>query len=79
MPGASQDPALDAHMVDEDFDLDVRIAPGYDQNPVTINASGDCDPPPPWTEEGSTCRPSCPETCGGTCTCPTDCHCENFE
>lgn len=65
---APQDPSLG--MRDEDFDLDVRIAPGHDQSKVPMKASGTCGGCPDWTEEGSTCKFSCQDSCGGTCTCP---------
>lgn len=64
-------------VVDDEFDLDIQIFPTIDTELPEVYGTGSCDcPAPKWTEDGSTCQPSCPETCGGTCTCNIEC--ENF-
>jgi hypothetical protein len=66
------DASLDAYSDDDAFDLDVRIVPTIDREPVRIKASGTCGGCPDWSEEGSSCKTSCEDSCGGTCTCPGD-------
>jgi hypothetical protein len=68
--GAPQEFPLDAYSGDDGFDLDVRIVPALDHAPPKIKASGTCGGCPDWTEEGSSCKFSCQDSCGGTCTCP---------
>lgn len=54
-------PTLLDDLCEDEFDLDLKVT-----QIETIAWFGD---PPPWTKDGSTCRFSCQETCGGTCTC----------
>jgi hypothetical protein len=49
----------------DEFDIDLQVL-----NVETTAWFGD---DPKWTDDGSTCRFSCQQTCGGTCTCPGDC------
>ncbi len=53
---------------DDEFDLDVQIFPSHDTDPVEVLASGTCGGCPEPSDEGSTCKFSCPHSCGGQCT-----------
>ena len=63
-------PEPEAYAYDDGFDLDLRIIPARDPDAPDVMASGTCGGCPDWTEEGSTCKFSCQESCGGTCSCP---------
>lgn len=63
-------PAVRAPYDDDGFDLDIRIIPARHSAPPDEMDSGTCGGCPAWTEEGSSCRFSCQESCGGTCSCP---------
>jgi hypothetical protein len=65
--------------LDDEFDLDVRVSPAWYPNSPDIHASGTCGGCPDPSDEGSTCKFSCPPSCGGNCTYnPADSRCDEF-
>lgn len=65
---------------DDEFDLDVQIFPSDDWGSPEMGASGTCGGCPDPSDEGSTCKFSCPHTCGGQCTYqPADPECADME
>lgn len=60
---------------DDEFDLDLRVSPGWFPSLPEVGMSGTCDCPES-EEPGGTCAFSCPHTCGGNCTySPVDPEC----
>lgn len=53
---------------DDEFDLDLRVEPGWFDAPSEIRLSGTCGGCPDWTEEGSSCQVTCDASACGQCT-----------
>lgn len=64
LPTESSAATATAVPLDDEFDIDLSV--------LAVEPRPWFDSPDP-SQPGSTCHFSCQDTCGGTCTCPTEC------